>query len=176
MSSDGVEAGGRGIVEDQRRIGDHGTRDCSAAPHAARKLTWKLFQRTAEFHEFQRLRNPRMHVLAGTMDGFLIYQGVRHVFFYIEGIKQGAFLEQHANLAANFEQISLIQRCQISSEYEDLSGIGFDQAERRLEQDGLAAAGRAENYARFALPRFEGYARQGMDALERHGYVLEPED
>ena len=85
----------------------------------------------------------------------LVQQRIGHVLFDGHGIEQRAFLKQHADLAADFEQLPLAHGREILAEDEDLAGIGPHQAQRGLQQHGLAAAGRAQNHARFALAGLE---------------------
>ena len=107
VGGDRIEAGGRRIVQHQRRLGHHRARDSHAPAHAAREFARELLQRLLQLDEPQCVLDaldppPRRDTVC-----LAIHQRIGDVLRHGDGIEQTAFLKQHAHPAANIEQVAL---------------------------------------------------------------------
>src|SRR5579864_1439781 len=124
----------------------------------------------------QRLFHTALHITGRTLDSFLIYQWIGHVFFNGQRIEQRPLLKEHTDLAADVEQLLLGEARNVLSKNVYRTGIGPDQAHGSLQQHGLSAGRGAQNNARFTLAHFEGQIFQGWNAVERHADALESQN
>src|SRR5262249_10309194 len=97
----------------------------------------------------------------------------RDVFFDRQGVEQGTFLEEHADLHPDAEKLSFPFRRDVLPEYKDLSGLRLYQAHRRFQQYGFAAAGGSENDSRLSLAGLKRDVDQRLVIVEGDADVLE---
>src|SRR5262249_16100428 len=94
----------------------------------------------------------------------------------IERIEQRALLKQHAHPAPHIEQLLFVQAANILTEHQYPPFVRSLQTKCRFQQDGLAAAGRAQDHAALAFERFQPHVDPRGDALEGHLHMLEAEN
>src|SRR4051794_24151069 len=58
-----VQPGSRRIVQHQRRLRDHCSRDTGASTHSAGELAWKLLESLLQFHKAQDFRNALVKII-----------------------------------------------------------------------------------------------------------------
>ena len=100
---DGVQAAGGAVVEQELGAGDDGARDRNAAAHAAGELGGELVDGFFEFDEVKGFDDA----FVGFFFGHLFFvKPVRDVVFDAEGVEEGAFLEDHADMGAELEHLA----------------------------------------------------------------------
>src|ERR1035441_6289370 len=87
--------------------------------------------------------------------------------------EQGAFLEQHADLAAHVEEVFFAHGGDVLAEHKNLAGFRFRQPHGGLQEYRLAAARRSQDDARLALERRKRNVAQRHLSIERDRDVFE---
>jgi len=101
-------------------------------------------------------------------DAAFLDQAEGHVVTHGHRVEQRALLEDHADLAAQVEQVLFLHLRDVVPQHRDAPAVGADQPESELEDGGLARAGDAEDGLGLAALELE------RDAVE-HDDVVEPE-
>ncbi len=129
---DGVEAAGGGVVEDEVGLGDDGTRDGDATAHASGELGGKLLDSVFELDEAERLDDAGVNLFFGET---IFVKTVGDVIADGERVEEGGLLEDHADVAAKFEEIDLAHVGDVLAEDVDGAGVRFDEAVDELHED-----------------------------------------
>ena len=93
------------------------------------------------------LRRPCFHLL--------VFERIGDILRHGERIKQTALLKKHADPAAQWEQHALGEAGDLLTEQPDLTGVGFQEADSRLHQRRLAAAGGPQHHDCFPRPHLK---------------------
>jgi hypothetical protein len=167
---DGIKAAGGGVVEDEVGVGDDGAGDGDAATHTAGELGGKLLEGVFEFDEAEGFDDAGVHLFFG---GAVFVEAVGDVVADGEGVEEGGLLKDHADAAAEFEEVDLAHGGDVFAEDLDGAGVGLEEAVDELHKDGFAAAGRTEDDAGFAVPDGEGHVLQDGFDVEGDGDVVD---
>jgi hypothetical protein len=148
LRSDGVKAGGRRIVEHDGRTGDQGAGDRDAATHAAGEFGGKQVAGVAKFDEAEDFFDARSDLVFVET---IFLETVGDVFTDCEGVEEGTFLEDKADLAAGSEKFGFGQVGDVLVENAYGARIGAEETCREFEKKSFAGAGFAEEDDGFAL-------------------------
>ena len=107
---------------------------------------------------------------------FVFVEAVGDVVFDIEGVEQGAFLEDHADVGAHGEDFALGHGGKLATEDGDLAGVGVEETVGELHEGAFATAGGAEDDAGFAAGDGEGNVGEDFVGFEADGDMVEGDD
>jgi len=170
---DGVEAAGGGVVKDEVGIGDDGAGDGDAAAHSSGEFGGELFDGVFEGDELERFDDAAVDLLLGDV---IFVKAVGDVVTDGEGVEEGRLLEDHADAAAEFEEVDFGHGGDVVAEDVDGSGVGLEEAVDELHEDGFAAACRAEDDAGFAALDGEGDVLEDGFDVEDDGDIVDDDD
>ena len=149
VGHDGVQAGGRLIIEDNLRLVDDGAGQANPFAHAPGELRGVLVFGAGQLDCLEHLGHAvgdlRLRERGVPAEGEGHILGDRH------GIEQGRALEEHAELAADRQEFPFVHRHNVLVLDQDFAALGLEQADQVLEQHALAAAAAADNDHRLAL-------------------------
>ena len=100
-------------------------------------------------------------------------QPVGDVLAHGEGIEERALLEDHADPAAQVEQVLFLHLGDVVAEDPDAAAVRLEQAERQFQDGALAGAGHAQQHLGFAVTQQEGNAVEHDVLVEGDGHVVE---
>ena len=170
---DGVEAAGGGVVEDEIGMGDDGAGDGDAAAHSSGEFGRDLIDGVFEGDELERFDDAAVDLLLGDV---IFVKAVGDVVTDGEGVEEGRLLEDHADAAAEFEEVDFGHGGDVVAEDVDGSGVGLEEAVDELHEDGFAAACRAEDDAGFAALDGEGDVLEDGFDVEDDGNIVDDDD
>lgn len=170
---DGVEAAGGGVVEDEVGIGDDGAGDGDATAHSSGELRGKFFDGVFELDEAEGLDDAGVSFFFGE---FVFVEAVGDVVADGDGVEEGRLLKDHADAAAEFEEIFLAHGGDVVAEDLNGAGVGLEEAVDELQEDGFAAACGAEDDAGFAALDGEGDVLEDGLYIEGDGDVFDDND
>ena len=102
LRSDGIEAGGGRIVEDDLRASDQSASDRDAAAHSSGKLGGEHVDGVFEFDELQNFEDAGLDF---AFVDLIFAEAVGNVVSDGHGIEQGAFLKDKADLTTKREEV-----------------------------------------------------------------------
>ena len=147
LRGDGIEAGGRRVVENDGRMIYEGACDGDTAAHAAGEFGRKKIHGVLKFDEAEHFLNARDDlVLAETVFG----ETVGDIVADGERIEEGAFLKDKTDLTAEGEEVMLAHGRDAIAEDIDLAAVGAKETSGHLESEGFAGAGFTEEDEGFA--------------------------
>ena len=167
---DGVEAGGRLVVEDVARPQRDRPGDPHTLAHAARQLGRHAFAGSRQIHQRQRFLHAVLDFLFGELTP---PQPQRQVVRHRQRIEQGRELKDVTDALAQRRERIAIERADGLAVNNDVARIRVQQADDVLERDALAGPGVADDHHRFGVPDFQRQALQHRFAIESLVQVLE---
>jgi hypothetical protein len=100
-------------------------------------------------------------------------KAVGNIFADGQGVEEGAFLKDEADLAADFQEIRFGHSRDVLAENLNTAGIGTKQARSEFEQKSFAGAGFAEEDYSFAFLGGEGDAAKNFTFVKGEADVFE---
>jgi len=170
---DGIEAAGGGVVEDEIGMGDDGAGDGDAAAHSSGEFGGDFIDGVFEGDELERFDDAAVNLLLGDA---VFVEAVGDVVTDGEGVEESRLLEDHADAAAEFEEVDFGHRGDVVAEDVDGSGVGLEEAVYELHEDGFAAACGAEDDAGFAALDGEGDVLEDGFNVEDDGDIVYDDD
>jgi len=146
LRCDGIEAGGRGIVEHNGRAGDEGPGDGDTAPHAAGELGGQHVRGVLKLDEAEHFLDFGLDNVLG---GAVFFEAIGHVFAYSERIEERTFLKDEADLAAELKKFVLRFAGNVLPHGADYSLIRTKEACGEFQSESFARAGFPEKDKRF---------------------------
>jgi phenylpropionate dioxygenase-like ring-hydroxylating dioxygenase large terminal subunit len=174
-TSEGIEARGRLVVEDDLRIRGDGARDADALSHPAGELARKLGHDLLGIEVDER--EPLAHDL---LDARLVELGVlpERIGDVVEDgkrVEQRRVLEDHPDLATQVERLLEAQIPDVLVEHANDAGIGHEKPQDQLQDGRLSGARFAGDHQRLAPVHLQRDAVENR-TVERQENVLEPDD
>src|ERR1700676_801710 len=173
LRGDGIEAGGRRIVEHDRRLVDEGARDGDPAAHAAGQFRWKHIESVLEFDEAQDFADAAVDFLFGH---FVFVEAVGDVVGYGHGVEERTLLKDKTDAAAEGQQVPLVHRGDWLVEDANAAGGRAHESGGQFEGEGFAGAGFAEEHQRFAVFYGEFHALENFAFGKADAYGIERYD
>src|SRR5258707_3862731 len=170
LRGDRVETGGRRIVEDDGRASDERAGDGDAAAHATGEFGRKRVNGVGEFDEMEDFFYARLDFIF--VDAVFV-KAVGNIFADGQGVEEGAFLKDEADLAADFQEIRFGHSRDVLAENLNTAGIGTKQARSEFEQKGFAGAGFAEEDYSFTFLGGKGDAAKNFTFVKGEADVFE---
>src|SRR5258708_19555180 len=153
LRGDRVETGGRRIVEDDGWASNERAGDGDAAAHATREFGRKRVNGVGEFDEMEDFLDARLDFIF--VDAVFV-KAVGNIFADGQGVEEGAFLKDEADLAADFQEIRFGHSRDVLAEHLNTAVLGAKQAGSEFEQKSFAGAGFAEKDYTFPFLAEEG--------------------
>ncbi|SCF76177.1 hypothetical protein GA0115255_105493, partial [Streptomyces sp. Ncost-T6T-2b] len=163
-----VEAGGRLVQEDQRRLGEQLQGDRDALALAAGERGDLLVLVDVELELGEDLGDPGLALGLGGV------RGEAELGRVLEGLGDGQFLVQDVVLRDQTDALAQLGELlvQVSVVVEDVTLVGGPVAGERLEQGGLSGTGRADDRDQRLLGDTEGDVLEDLlAAVDRHREV-----
>src|SRR5205823_5934184 len=148
-----VETGVRLVEQDDLRVHHQGACQTGTLAHATRDLAWELLEVVEHPDETEFLERDLADLLLGLVR--VLAQRERGVVVHVHRAEQRAVLEEDAELAPDAVQVLLAHADGFLAVDPDLPGVGTQQADDVLEEDGLTGARRPHDGADLPLREIE---------------------
>src|SRR6478735_88095 len=160
-----VEARVRLVDEQDLGVEHEGPGEPGALAHAARDLTGELALGAGEADEVHLLGDDAPDLRLGLLR--VLAQREGDVVVERHRAEEGTVLEEDAEELAHLVEVGLAQARQVTAVDDDRPGVGLEQPDERLEEDGLAGA-RGPEHDRH-LPRGKREGHVPPDRLRTEG-------
>src|SRR5262249_19612468 len=177
LGEDGIEVGGRFVVEDQLRIDGEGARDGGTLTHAARDLGGGLALDTAQLHPLEGAAHRGRDLLRGRLPVLAEAQG--HALRHGQRAEQGGALEDHGDaerLLARGDREVALERDAADGDRPRVRPL---EADDLSQQDRLSLAALAQDREQLAGVNLEIDAGEDLlgavalvDAVEHDGHAV----
>ncbi|EGJ73036.1 putative D-methionine ABC transporter, ATP-binding protein [Streptomyces sp. Tu6071] len=153
------------VAQDDLRVEHEGPREARALAHPAADLAGQLALRADQADEFDPLHDDAADL--GLLLAGVLAQREGDVVEEVHRPEQGPVLEHQAELLAGLHDVPLRRARHVDAVHQDATVLGLEQADQRLEEDGLARPRRTEHDA--DLPRRQRQADVLPDGLPAEG-------
>ncbi len=143
---------------------DDGAGQADAFAHAAGKFRRPLLLDAFQVDQVQDLLDAPVDFCLSERSFPLENEG--DVVLHVQGIEERGPLEKHAKLAADGQQLPLIEAGNVDAPDEDFPGVGREQADQVLEQHTFAPAADADNGQSLAFFHRESHAAEDRERAE----------
>ncbi len=160
---DGIESGGGFVEQDDFGTGDQGAGKGCPFVHATAQLIGKLVFHSCQIDFIEGTHDPLVNFRFRSLGGFPKREG--DVVEYVEGVKQGASLEEQADMPPNPLQFSDGEGVQVFPFDHDGSTVGPHQTDQVFQGDAFATTTDADDGGDAVFGDFQ------IDTVEDHASI-----
>src|SRR5712671_1549414 len=166
---DGIDHGGRLVVQDGFGILRQRPRNRHRPPHSGGQFARQFIQHLVDLEQLRQLQNIFLDVITPHLRLLLHWEG--DVVGNGQRIKERAGLKHHGDFAANLGKLFLAEMGDVLAINENLPGVRLEKSHDVFQRNGFAHAAAPHNDAGFAALHGEAHAIKHRSAVKAFAYV-----